>query len=270
MLPYFPRPLATVAPRDLLLWDFLQLSPSDSVLEIGVGTGSSIIRLAPRVREMHGADVAVGCVQRLSAALGHLNGRVPNAKVFVQDFCDDMLPPPLRERYDVIFSCDTVEHVSRPARFFRNVYQALKPGGRALITFPNEAPARAHGITWFERREALEHAIASAGFEPARIDLAEVRMASAASTVMGIAWKLPRKVCKLLMQLARKPPVPQVFDDTDFFNLSSRFEAIAPAINLYSWAVMRVMSSTGAVYRTEPLPVEIWDRQILLRVSRSR
>ena len=92
MLPYFPRPLATVAPRDLLLWDFLQLSPSDSVLEIGVGTGSSIIRFAPRVREMHGADVATGCVQRLSAALDHLNGRVPNAKVFVQDFCDDALP----------------------------------------------------------------------------------------------------------------------------------------------------------------------------------
>jgi SAM-dependent methyltransferase len=269
MLPYFPRPLATVAPRDLLLWDFLHLSSSDSVLEIGVGTGSSIIRLAPRVREMHGADVAAGSVHRLSAALGHLNGRVPNAKVFVQDFCDDALPSALRDRYDVIFSCDTVEHVSRPARFFRNVYQALKPGGRALITFPNEAPARAHGITWFDRRDALEHVIATAGFEANHIDLAQVRMAPAASTIMAVAWGLPRKACKLLLKLTRRPPVPQVFDDTDFFSLSARLEPIAPAINLYSWVVMRLMAAVGAVYRIEPLPGDIWDRQILVRVSRS-
>jgi SAM-dependent methyltransferase len=258
-----------VAPRDLLLWDFLHLSPSDSVLEIGVGTGSSIIRFAPRVREMHGADVAAGCVRRLSAALDHLNGRVPNAKVFVQDFCDDALPPPLRERYDVIFSCDTVEHVSRPARFFRNVYQALKPGGRALITFPNEAPARAHGITWFERRDALEHALTTAGFEALNIDLAQVRMAPAASTVMAVTWNLPRKVGKVLLRIARQPPVPQVFDDTDFFSFSARLEPIAPAVNLYSWVVMRAMAAVGAVYRIEPLPVDIWDRQILVRVSRS-
>jgi hypothetical protein len=150
------------------------------------------------------------------------------------------------------------------------VYQALKPGGRALITFPNEAPARAHGITWFERRDALEHAIAFGGFEATNIDLAQVRMAPAALTVMTVAWNLPRKACKLLLQLVREPPVPQVFDDTDFFSLSARFEPLAPAVNLYSWVVMRIMAGVGAVYRIEPLPVDIWDRQILMRVSRSR
>ena len=68
-LPYFPRPLATVAPRDLLLLESLPIRPTDVALEVGTGSGSSMIRLAGAVAAMHGVDVAEAPIERLRRSL---------------------------------------------------------------------------------------------------------------------------------------------------------------------------------------------------------
>ena len=271
-LPYFARPLATVAPRDLLLFELLELSPPDSLLESGIGTGSSMMRLAPRVSRVHGADVAGGAVERLKGALQRTNGRTRSMEVFVQDFCADDLPEAFHQRYDVVFSCDTVEHVPEPGRFFRNVHRALKPGGRAFITFPNESPERAHGITYFERREKIQELLSDAGFQTSETSLCSVRMAPVPAGVLRLAWRAPRRMGKALLHAVspRASSAPQVFDDTDLYRWSSRLEPLAPLINFYSWLVMSAMARFGPVYRVQPLPERAWDNQILIRSSRVR
>jgi SAM-dependent methyltransferase len=270
-LPFFARPLSTVSPRDLLLWEHLPTSKSDTVLEIGVGTGSSLIRLAPRVHEIHGADVAEGAVQRLKVAIGRQNGRLVNADVFLQDFCSP-LPHDLEHRYDVIFSCDTVEHVVNPSDFFKNVYRAMKPGGRALITFPNESSVQPHGITWFDDRATLMRLLVDAGFRHDDVEMSQVSMRAAPAAVLEVAWWMPRRIAKSMLRTFRSTASqtpPQVFDDTDLYRLSTRLDPIAPAINLYCWLVMAAMTLTGPVYRLQPLPSLIADRQVLIRLVRA-
>ena len=64
-LTYFSRPLATVAPRDLLLSEHLHPRSTDAALEIGTGSGSSLFRFSEFVQTLHGADVSSGPIERI-------------------------------------------------------------------------------------------------------------------------------------------------------------------------------------------------------------
>src|SRR5688572_11407621 len=195
-LAYFPHPLATVAPRDLLLLELLELRTTDTALEIGTGSGSSFLRFARSVQTMHGADVSSGPVERLRRFLPRFREAGRELDLFVLDFCDPLLPTRISARYDLIFSCDTVEHVPDPAQFFTNVYRLLKPGGRAFITFPNERPEIAHGITYFDKRSAVASLLTDAGFQGSRVNIRNVSMTAGAKRVLKAGWQAPRAVGK--------------------------------------------------------------------------
>lgn len=270
-LAYFAHPLATVAPRDLLLAEQLQPRQSDTALEIGTGSGSSLIRFSRLVGTMHGADVSRAPIERLRRFLPRFQSAGQKLDLFVLDFCDAALPSRLTERYDLIFSCDTVEHVPDPRRFFANVFQLLKPGGRAFITFPNERPERAHGITFFDGRAAVEGLLTAAGFDPSQFDIATVSMRPAAQTILRAGWHAPRSVGKKawgLLSGGSGSTAPQTFDETAFFSAADRLEPLAPVINAYSWAVLQLMSMAGPVYTTTPAGADIWDTQVLINARR--
>ena len=55
-------------------------------------------------------------------------------KKLVADICSQ--EPNITERFDFVFSRMLAEHVSDGARFHRNVFQLLAPGGRAFHFFP--------------------------------------------------------------------------------------------------------------------------------------
>jgi SAM-dependent methyltransferase len=280
-LAYFPRPLATLAPRDLLLLERLALRSTDTALEIGTGSGSSLFRLAGSVATLHGVDVAPGPVERIRRVLtGSNKAAFRTTEVFVLDFCEVGAARSLPRRYDVIFSCDTVEHVPDPAAFFVNVYDALEPGGRVFITYPNEHPRHAHGITYFESRLELEQLMCAAGFSSERIEIRTLRMGKLAERVMQMGWLLPRAIAKKAWGLltakrsrhlpgnAHRENAPQTFDETDFFAAADRLEPMAPLINAYCWAVMELMSLAEPVHAELPAPEIIWDTRILIRASR--
>jgi SAM-dependent methyltransferase len=286
---YFVRPLAGVAPRDLLLLQFLQPRPTDVALEIGIGSGSSLFRLANSVAALHSLDISAQTVERLRPFLSKGGRRLRDVQLFVADFCQADAPAQLPIRYDLIYSCDTLEHVVDPGTFLANVCQALSPGGRAFIAFPNEHPTRAHGITFFERRDMLVGLMQTAGFAADQVQIENFQMMPRAQRVFELGWHIPRRLIKEGMALARRwgrfaepfpatsleQPVPalateepQSFDQTDFFSVAHHLEPLAPLINAYCWAIMRLMASTGRVYKLFQAPEILWDTQILMRATR--
>jgi SAM-dependent methyltransferase len=270
-LAYFPHPLTAVDPRDLLLLERLQPEPSQAALEIGTGNGSSLFRLGQFVHSIHGADVAPKPVERIRRFMPRFR-RGREMDVFVMDFCDANLPARVPARYDLIFSCDTLEHVPDPAAFFRNVYALLKPEGRIFITFPNESPDRAHGITFFGSRGELVSTICAAGFEESDVTIRSVSLSVWAQKVLRAGWLWPRALYKktLAKTLRHKPmtTAPQTFDQTGFFSTAEKLEPMAPVINAYCWAVMRMMAAVRPVYRSALADDDIWNMQILIEATR--
>jgi SAM-dependent methyltransferase len=272
-LPYFARPLATVAPRDLLLLESLPIRPTDTALEVGTGSGSSLLRLAGSVAVMHGVDVSEATVERLRRALAKIRGPARDVQLFTLDFCDPMAASRLPTRYDLIFSCDAVEHVPRPGPFFANLHAALKPGGRLFVTFPNESPTRAHGITSFEHLVELEEVLEGAGFARGEYEIETLEMNRGPEFIMNVGWFLPRSLVKRFLRLFHRGPrrdaLPQTFDETDFFAASDRLEPLAPLINAYCWGVMQLMNLAQPVYKVRPVPPMIHDTRILVRARRT-
>lgn len=272
-LRYFTHPLATVAPRDLLLQRCLGATRSDTVLEVGTGSGSSLFRFAGSVAAYHGIDISSGPIERLRQALARHPQAFNDVKLFTLDFCKPAAADDLPCRYNVVLSCDTLEHVQEPGPFLKNVFASLKPGGRAFITYPNEHPRHAHGITYFERRADVLRVLTAAGFSADEIDIATLTMATPAKWVHAIGWCWPQMLAKVIKQLVvGKSPnsAPQTFDETDFFALANRLEPLAPAINAYCWLVLKAMGATGPAYRVSPSPETIWDTRILIRAVRSK
>lgn len=126
-----------------LEWILSQLRPGDTVAEIGCGTGSMIsiplARLGVRVRglDTDGASVAFGRDLLREANL--------DPDILRQGDLESLGCSP-----DVIILSEVLEHIPAPgsAAFLGRLRQALRPGGRLLVTVPN-------GWGWFELESFL-------------------------------------------------------------------------------------------------------------------
>lgn len=100
------------------------------ILEIGCGRGGFTQWLATHhPRTIVGADfsrVAVDYANRLCGG-GVVQFRVA-------DICDI---PAVDAAFDVVVSCETIEHVVTPRAGIRELFRVLRPGGKLLLTTPN-------------------------------------------------------------------------------------------------------------------------------------
>ena len=104
----------------------MQLSPTASVLELGVGTGRLAVRVAPRCGRFLGVDIAPKTVERARTHLAPLE----NAAVL----CADFLTYPFAERFDIVYSSLTWMHIEQKAMALERVAELLAPGGRFLLS----------------------------------------------------------------------------------------------------------------------------------------
>lgn len=106
------------------------LTKESRFLELGSGTSSLLIQIAPKVKEAVGLDITEASI-KLSEDVARKAGTTNTHFIL-----GDCLTYPFKEEYDVVWSQGLMEHFQDPVSIARSHYRALKPGGVALISVP--------------------------------------------------------------------------------------------------------------------------------------
>jgi SAM-dependent methyltransferase len=113
---------------DLFAQRVRELCEDGSRVVTEVGGGARPL-LSPDFVAARGVDYTV-----VDLSPAELAKAPPGYKTVAADIC--AVHPPPSAPADLVFSRTLAEHVHNPARFHRNVYLMLKPGGKALHFFP--------------------------------------------------------------------------------------------------------------------------------------
>jgi glycosyltransferase involved in cell wall biosynthesis len=140
------------------------------VLELGSGIGNMTQHLARGRRIYVASDIDEEHMARLRV---RFRGR-PNLEIRKCDLCDAGDFEPLRGTFDSVVCLNVVEHVEDDLGALRNIFSALKPGGRAIVLVPQDP--KAYGtldevLGHFRRysEAQLKTRMEEAGFEVERI-----------------------------------------------------------------------------------------------------
>ncbi|MEK6799267.1 MAG: class I SAM-dependent methyltransferase [Planctomycetota bacterium] len=102
--------------------------PGRRLLEIGCG-GGHVLRMFPQC-ELTGVDVSGEMLAKARRNLGDLPARLIKGEVHEAGLAD--------ATFDVIICTEVLEHVVDPQRLLREARRLLAPGGRLVVTFPND------------------------------------------------------------------------------------------------------------------------------------
>jgi SAM-dependent methyltransferase len=90
-----------------------------------------------------GANPAVGLAEQVPQRINHTvldisSDQLDRTPAGIDTLCVDLCAedPPVRDRFDLVFSRMLCEHVRSGATFHRNCHAALRPGGHAVHFFP--------------------------------------------------------------------------------------------------------------------------------------
>jgi ubiquinone biosynthesis O-methyltransferase len=135
-----------------------RIQNSLKILEVGCGTGDFAIHLAGQGADVTAVDFsthAIGLAQDKSKAQSKpVNFQVADAQSL--PFEDDS--------FDIVFSCECLEHVPDPQRALTEFHRVLKPSGRLVLTTENYSNAMLLGwlVCWL-RKEPFN---SGAGVQP--------------------------------------------------------------------------------------------------------
>ena len=118
--------------------DAMKLAPplgDTAVLEVGCGAGDFALYLSSQARAVTAVDfspAAIGIAQEKGTARkANVDFQVADAQAL--PFTDAV--------FDVVFSCECLEHLPNPQQGLREMCRVLKPGGQLLLTTENYANA---------------------------------------------------------------------------------------------------------------------------------
>ena len=109
-------------PHDVIM--ALDLKATDSVADIGAGTGYFARRFANHAGKVYAVDID----QKLLDIAA--KDAPPNLKTVLATPDDPRLP---EGSVDIIFFCDVLHHIENRAAYYPKVAKALKPGGRIVV-----------------------------------------------------------------------------------------------------------------------------------------
>lgn len=113
--------------------------PGDRVLDAacGLGYGSAIIAAGSSARSVTGLDESASAIDYAIANHGSDEASRDNPITFHQGDAQD-LSRFGDESFDTLVSFETLEHLPDPDRFLDEARRVLKPGGRILLSIPNQ------------------------------------------------------------------------------------------------------------------------------------
>ncbi len=125
------------------------IKKTDKVLDTACGTGFGLSRLAKAARKVWGADLSQVAID---IAKRRVKGTA-NIKLSTADATD---LPFKSKMFDVVTSFETLEHVAADA-FINELWRVLKPGGRLIISTPQnslgEFPVNPHHVREYSLAE---------------------------------------------------------------------------------------------------------------------
>jgi SAM-dependent methyltransferase len=104
-----------------------ELTATDSVLEVGSGTGALALKIASRVHSVHGIDAAAGMVQ---LAKERAAVRERTNVTFEEVALLDYRP---RATFDVVLSNSAMHWILPADRAYGHLFRLLRPGGRLAV-----------------------------------------------------------------------------------------------------------------------------------------
>lgn len=107
------------------------LKPTQTVLEIGAGTGRFTLNAAPLVKHITAVDVSPSMLNQLNLKKeqNHLANITTRQGCFMElDF---------KEPFDVIMSFSAIEYIPHKKALFEKIGHLLKPNGHLIITTAN-------------------------------------------------------------------------------------------------------------------------------------
>jgi ubiquinone/menaquinone biosynthesis C-methylase UbiE len=135
---WLDRPERQQEERTDLLLDALSLKPTDTVADIGAGTGYFSFRLARAVPQgrVLAEDIQPEMIQYLTEGKNRL--KISNVQPVLGTETDPKLPP---NSLDLALFVDAYHEFSNPREMLTRIVTALKPGGRvALVEYRAEDP----------------------------------------------------------------------------------------------------------------------------------
>ena len=172
--------------RDYLILEQIPLNRDLSFLEIGVGLGSIADNVLGKIKKYYGVDIACEVIDYLSSLYKNNN----SVRWRCLDVCQESAS--LNEKFDVVFSAHTLEHVISPNGYFNFIARHLKNEGTVFIIFPNESKEKHHGITWFNNKKELMGIIEKAQLKV--IKLSEIEETTWHRTVRLFLWSIPKSI----------------------------------------------------------------------------
>lgn len=109
-------------PHDVVM--ALSLKPTDTVADIGAGTGYFTRRFARHAGKVYAVDID----EKLLTIAA--KGAPPNLQTIVATPDDPRLP---ERSVDMVFFCDVLHHIENRSAYYRKVGSALKQGGRVVV-----------------------------------------------------------------------------------------------------------------------------------------
>ncbi len=172
-----------------------RLSPGDVVLDLGCGTGSLALELAPHVAHVHAVDISGEMIrigERKAEAQGIDNVTFHRANV-------DMLTGFDAESFDCVCAYNIIHLVDDRSLLLRRIFGRLRPQGSLVSTTPclgeSRMPYRLilKVMRWFGKApavdvlslEELDASLREAGF----VDLAKPDVGAARQTAFVLATK---------------------------------------------------------------------------------
>ena len=134
----------------------------ENALNLGTGEGDYDRMIASHARTVVGCDVNEADLTHARA----LNKGVMNLRYEPNDALNLSYAD---ATFDLLVSCEVIEHVGQPERMVQEMYRVLRPGGMAILTFPSrEFPFTYDPINrlwqWFGRPQQQENLIAQGAY----------------------------------------------------------------------------------------------------------